>query len=175
MDYWFESFKNHLINDLLLKSVPTDMSRYTIHSNGCEGVLGTGVDDTISCGNEKFFRLISATENRFYMNEKIFTNFAFAGITIERTGCGYLEHQSAYAAKLKELSLDATFNDFRTLHHKLAWLSLTKQDLCAVQNMSFQVTNEPFNKTHAEEMNKSIRMIQETHKRGLLFHQLNLP
>lgn len=53
-DYWYRSFRNHIINDLLLKSVPTDELLYTICSGSLLGVLESLIDDTISCSTENF-------------------------------------------------------------------------------------------------------------------------
>lgn len=43
---------------------------------------------------------------------------------------GYLAHQNAYANRLSELALDATFDQYCATWNKMEWLSFTKPDIC---------------------------------------------
>lgn len=106
------------------------------------------VDDTTSCGTIKFIELMKNTEGMFDMKNKVISNFTFGGITVQKVNYGYIAHQSSYAATLRKLPKDATFDDFRTMRHKLAWLILTPQDLCTVAIMSSEVTYDTFNAKH---------------------------
>lgn len=135
-------------------------------------MLGLQVEDTIFSGKSNFLLLLSETEKKFIVKEMIFTSFEFAEVTIQQTDSGYLGHQFAYALRLNQLSLDVTFEDFRTLRHifsyfpKRSWTS-------AIANMFSQVTNEKFTASHVKVINKAIQIIREMQKRGLHFHWVN--
>lgn len=68
--------------------------------------------------------------------------FTFESITFKKDEHGYIAQQSTYAATLRELATDAAFEDFHTLRHKLARLSITRPDVYAMVNMASQVTND---------------------------------
>lgn len=107
------------------------------------------------------------------MKEKCFSNFNFGGISIRATDHAYIVHHVAYAKKFKKLSADSSFQDFRALRHKLAWLSISRPDISTAANIIFQVKNDTFEKKNAKQMNKTRRKTLLTTNRALRFHKLD--
>lgn len=162
-----------MINDLKLTSIPTDKAVFVPRTTECSGVLGVLVDDTIGCGDDNFAKAAEETGNRFDTKDIVLPTFEFAGITVEKTEYRYLAHQASYAKSLQELSPDSTFDEYRTLRHKLAWFSLTRHDICATANIASQTTEVGFDKGHVKAMNKVVRKILGTPHRGLRYHNLD--
>lgn len=115
---------------------------------------------------------MTSTEVKIEIKDKVFSNFDFSRVSIRKTTHRYIVHQSQYAVRLKEQPQGTTYDEFRTLRHKLAWLSLTRPDICAAANISSQITNDTFTRFHIKHMNKLLRRIQKTKTRGLRFHML---
>lgn len=82
---------------------------------------------------------MAKTESRFEVQLKAFLPFAVAGVTIKKTNYGYLVHQEGYVESLEELSLDATFEEYGILRHRLAGRRLI--DLIFVLRLVFLASN----------------------------------
>lgn len=95
------------------------------------GVVDSYVEDTISIGDRSFNEESKLTERVFESNPRTYISFVFAGIHIERHGTVFLLQHTYYAWKLKELSLDSTYNKIRARGHEVALLNQTRLCLCA--------------------------------------------
>lgn len=73
-----------------------------------------------------------------------------------------LIHQTEYLRKLEILPKSASFNQFRTMRHRLAWAANTRMDVIAAVNLLSQVTATTFKPRHVERINKVIGHIQKT-------------
>lgn len=63
-------------------------------------------------------------------------------MAIGKTKDGYLIHQYPYAAKLTELEMNCSFDDFRVRRHELAGINHMRRDLCASVAKLSQVTEK---------------------------------
>lgn len=106
------------------------------------GTIGTCVDDTTSAGTNEFIEETTLTEKSFESKNRSYDNFTFAGVQVEKVQDGYLLHQENYARRLKELSKDRTFADFRSRRHELMWLTNTRPNICVDVNICCQVTEK---------------------------------
>lgn len=173
-DYWHVTFAKHLQHDLSMRPTAGDLALYTktVH-DGLACLLGTYVDDTIATGPASFDEDSRLTERKFESKRREYDNVKFAGIEVQKWKEGYHMHQTAYAAKLRELDPQAGFNAFRSLRHQLAWLTHTRPDICSHANILSQVTPASFAKAHIKLINSAVRRGQNG-ARGLIQHNLDL-
>lgn len=132
------------------------------------------MDDIRECDDFKFSQLMERTRKSFEAKDKVSTLFAFAELSVEEMAYGYTIHHCAYAKSLQELSLDATLEEYRTLHQKTAWRSLTKPDMCFAASISLQVTVGGFNSEHVRAKIKLLRYIIETAGNWNMISQVGL-
>lgn len=125
------------------------------------------------CGNDDFARRMTKTKNGLEVKPKAFPSFDFASDTIENTEYGYLLHQPRCAESLEGLSLDATLDEYRTLCHELAWLSITRPNVCARANISSQVTEILLSQKHVKLINRAVKEIKRTTRRILIYNTLH--
>lgn len=128
-------------------------------------ILGRLVGDTISCRDENFLKLIRRTEKRFEMKQKDLLKLTFGTVLIRKIEDGIIVHHSDYAATLTELLSDASLKHLRAAKQKIAWISITGPDVCAMTNVASQVTNETFDKKRIKGINKLIKRISKSRER----------
>lgn len=117
------------------------------------------VDDTLSCGNKQFQKLTNLIPETFESKPREFPPFLFAGVNIPKIIQCFLE-QAAYAKAINEISLKATFHDFRTTRHKLACLLHTRPEILAGVNILSQVVNENYEPEDIKLTNKLIQYVR---------------
>lgn len=81
-NYWYNTFKRHIQNDLMLTSVLTDRYLYTTANNNIFGVPGSQVDDIICGGDPQFPKYWSKTKDELKTKGKVFDLFEFTVISI---------------------------------------------------------------------------------------------
>lgn len=135
-DYWHKTFSKHLQQDLMMTPTTGYLSLFfkSVHGK-LQGLTGAYVDNTIGAGELQFENESMATSERFQSKERENDNFQFAGIQLEKRADGYLMHQERFARKIKLLSKDCTFSDFRSKRHELACLTHTRPDIAAAVNL----------------------------------------
>lgn len=68
----------------------------------------------------------------------------------------------------------ATFGDFRSLRHQVAWLRQAKPDFLSLASVSFQVTIYALFKVHVKILNLSVSRVHATCNLGLCIQRLAL-
>lgn len=68
----------------------------------------------------------------------------FAGIDINKTKKGYFLEENTYASKIDPLPKTASFEDFRTTQHLLAYITHTRLEFFTWINVLSQVTINTF-------------------------------
>lgn len=63
---------------------------------------------------------------------------------------GYLMHQLRYAKGFKTLNASPSFEEYRSLLHKLAWLGHTRPYILGPINILSQVTENTFETKHVK-------------------------
>lgn len=147
-DYWNKTFQCHAIDDLILSAVQTDPAMYTVNSESSTSILGSQFDDIIFCRYNKFLGETKKTKTQFQSKSKAFNTFKLFGASIEKIDYGYHEQKSMYIFTLNELTKNASFNKFRTMQHKLAWISITRPDNCALENIISQGAENIYSQKH---------------------------
>lgn len=113
-------------------------------------------------------------ERKFEAKPKIYNCFEFAGVTILKTDYGFIIHQSTYASTLKELTPDATYDEYCTIRYKLAWLLITCPETLCNCKYGSQVTKNDFNQKLVKNVNKVITRVKDTSTQGIRFHTLEI-
>lgn len=166
-DYWHSTFSNHLTRDLNMTLTTGDLSLFfRVVEGKLRGMTGAYVDDIIGTGDAAFEKESEVTGERFQSKARETGNFQFAGIQIEKEG-GYLMHQERFALKIKPLSKQCTFPEFRSKRHELAWLTHTRPDIAAAVNFAAQVTESKFERKHVNALNDVIKRAHGNSKRGI--------
>lgn len=156
-DYWLTTFKTHMTEDLKLSPIPSNKAVFVLNTAACSGVSGTLVDDVISCRDQIFCNLTERTNMQFEAKDKVFPHFEFRQVTIEKTEYGNVAHRNTYAETLMELSLNSTFDQYRTLRHKLASLSSSRPDVWATSSMASQAMKENSTQEQVKTTNKVVK------------------
>ena len=66
-----------------------------------------------------------------------------------------------------------SFERFRSIRASFEWFARTRPDVCCAINRAAQVTQETFEKTHIEELNKAIKRFHNTPNLGLMYGSLD--
>lgn len=98
----------------------------------------------------------------------MYDHFTFAGIQVERIDECYLMHQTKYGEKMQEISKSANLETFRSMRHRLVWISHTRPYLASTANIISQMTAESYNFKYISIVNNDIERAKETSKLGLL-------
>ena len=112
---------------------------------------GSYVEDLLRVGNREFRDLWSHTHRRFETSGDDDLPVTFAGFEIARESDGsFTIDQTFYLKRLEQLDLSSTFENFRSLRMKVAWLANTRPDLQFEISQLAQVTQERFAKESKE-------------------------
>lgn len=178
-DYWGITVFEHNVNDLGMLSAPGDASLYVKRStpkddSSVDGVSGMYVDDSINAGNERFEQLTEMTLQKFESKPRTYDDFDFFGAQIRTI----LPHtftfdQRHYSSNLAQLPTDASFEDFRRTRALFSWLIHTRPDVACLANKSAQVTPLTFSNDKIQDLNKGIRRVSSTPRRGLTYKPLD--
>ena len=85
------------------------------------GISGTYVDDILRAGDDKFKeKSTKLTHETFDAKELKFNQFSFTGLQFTGDKTQRRISQENYIARLQYLRKDASFEDFRSMRHKLA-------------------------------------------------------
>ena len=161
-DLWHKTLHTHLVDDLHLIPTKTDPSLYFAHANGeIIGLSGSYVDDLLRAGTPEFRTSSSRTHVRFETTGDEDPPFTFAGFNIaKRSDVPYAIDQLFYMKKLEELELSSSFDQYRSMRMRLAWLANTRPDLQFEISQIAQVTAQRFKDdacAHLLRLNAAIR------------------
>ena len=119
------------------------------------------MDDLLRAGTPAFRKTCSETLQRFETTGDEHPPFTFAGFNIaKRTDVPYAIDQLFYLKKLEELDSSSSFNDFRSMRMRLAWLANTRPDLQFEISQIAQITGQRFSENasaHLQRFNAAIR------------------
>lgn len=163
-DSWDIRITRFIKNVLHLTACTSDAALFYEKSSSGQlfGTLSKFVDDLLFVGNSKFLEHISTLKVTFTSKAPSPTPFTYSGMLIEKhNGCFYLSQQS-YTRNILPLPEPATFNDFRSVRHHLAWLSYTRPQLTAPVNIMAQITESKFFKESIRKINKNYSKSQGT-------------
>lgn len=82
--------------------------------------------------------------------------------------------QHEYIMKLEPMNKDDAFESFRSLRHKIAWISATRPDILAASNIYSQVTKKTFNPDNVKQMNKAIKYLKSTADQHLAYRHMDV-
>lgn len=83
-------------------------------------------------------------------------------------------HERKYTEKLRLFQTDCSFNTFRSIHAKLAWVVNTGSDITCAVAIASQVTEASFNETEIRNLNKVIRHLRRASRLGIVFPKLHI-
>lgn len=167
-DAWYHKCRVKLLQVLKLLNTTGDASFYyrRMKDGELEGMLGTHVNDMVVTGSKQFEQNMQLLDNHIEMMLPDELPLTFAGIDIlEEREHGKLVrklHQKLYIEKLEPIPDKASFDEFRSMRHKLAWATLTRPDISAAVALFSQVTETIFALGHVIQMNKTIKHLRST-------------
>ena len=108
-------------------------------------------------GSQQFVTLTKKVGQHFDSKPRKTPPFKFAGISILRPDLDTIVmQQQRYIATLEHLPPDAPFTAFRTMRHKLAWVSNCRPNVLAAVNILSQVTADTYKPSHLARINAVI-------------------
>lgn len=108
------------------------------------------------------------------MQSREFPPFCFSGVNIHNKQYGSFLDQTTSAIAMIELSIDASFGDFRTTRQNIAWLSHTRLQILARVNILSQAIRDKYKIEKSKISNKFKQHIRKTPNDGLKFKKLDL-
>lgn len=131
-------------------------------SSKLNGSTGTFVDDPLSCGDKLFCSFTEETQDKFKFRGRKVDGTVFTAVRIRSTDFGLELIKDSYIKRLRTLPMDATFKEFTSMRHLLAWLTQTRPDIYCAVNMSAQIKEEKFSMDTLKTLNEVVKHIQKT-------------
>jgi hypothetical protein len=129
-DYWGKTLSTHITEYLQMKSTVGDLALfYKTQARSLNGIMATNVDDLLQAEDAEFQQLSENVLRNFKCRDHERDNLQFAGIEIETLSDGFEIHQKRYLSKIKLMTKDVMFSDFRSLPARLAWATLSSPDI----------------------------------------------
>lgn len=75
----------------------------------------------------------------------MFSSLEIAGVSIGKIDYSYHTSQRKSISTLQVLTNNSSFNYFRKMKHKIAWISITRSDVCASANIMSEGTEDTLN------------------------------
>lgn len=139
-----------------------------------DGLMAVYVDDKMMAGNEEMQKLTAKTSGRFESKPREWDQFTFFGMYFQTLGdFVFSVDQKEYISKLKPVSVDCSFEQFRSFRAVFAWIGLTRPDLACVINRAAQVTQKTFSLEKIRELNQSISIASKSSSRQLVYYPLD--
>jgi hypothetical protein len=173
-DYWYNTMSKHINDDIGMKSTTGDMSFfYKNIGNNLVGLTGTYVDDSLLAGNLEFEKVTKTAMDKFESRDREMDNTKFSGVNITTTDEGFDLDQNDYIARIKLLSIDCNFTDFRSKRAQLSWITHTRPEICCAVNMASQVTEKSFSVQKINDLNKVIKHLKSSPSQALKYYKLD--
>ena len=176
-DYWHETITKFHLNELRMKQLAGDFSFFFRKAaNRLISMSGAYVDDILqaSLPSDKP-KLQKLMQENFDIRLNGQKDFTFTGIQCS-TSDSLLRTmtQRDYIGRLKLLTSDTNFATFRSMRHKLAWVTNTRPDIACAVSMLTQVTERNFGQESIREANKIIKHLQKTQEISLNYPKLDM-
>lgn len=160
-----------------MKPSRVDPALYYLLYNGIIRKLSGGyVDDIIRPGDKHFKKLSNKTNDIFEMGEDEHIPCEFTGFSLNYDNDGYIiKEQHSYLRKLESLPPDASFNQFRSMRMKFAWLSHSRPDCLFEISQLAQVTEAKFDSSKREFLKRLNRAVKfaDDHRVSLKIRKLD--
>ena len=176
-DSCFQKYTTFLKEQLQLEPTDGDQSflyKTEPENDDLQGTMAVYVDDTLASGNPAFLQLTDKISETFESKPREYPPLMFAGININEEGEGFFLEQTQYAKDINQLPKTTTFDEFRTMRHKLAWLTNTKPEILAGVNILSQTTKETFKEDNVKTINTLIKHVTKSAEKVLHFKPLDL-
>ena len=138
------------------------------------GVSGPYVDDIIRVGADKFRRDSSAVTNRaFDTKPSEDTPFVFTDLEVTQNDMSHSLGQKEYISRLKLPRPDLTFDEYRSMRAKLAWVVHSRPDIAFAVSTAAQATEKTFGYESIKLINKIIKHLPNTNSIRVKYPQLD--
>ena len=138
------------------------------------GVSGSYFDDIIPVGADEFRRDSSAVTNRaFDTKPSEDTPFVFTGLEATKNELSHSLGQKGYISRLKLLRPDSTFDEYRSMRTKLAWVVHSRPDIACAVSMAAQATEKTFGNESIKLIHRIIKHLQNTISIRMKYPQLD--
>lgn len=131
------------------------------HPNGdLSGMLGAYVDDAFMGGDNSFQVLSKKMLRRIQAKERTLNHAEFVGVRVSTIAGGerlLALDQEDYSNNLANLPLDAPFTHYLSRRASVAWLVLTRPDLCYGVNQAVQITASGYGPLAIKSLNRLVR------------------
>ncbi|MEM7190212.1 MAG: reverse transcriptase domain-containing protein, partial [Pseudomonadota bacterium] len=161
-DAWDMTFKTFLNKNVGLSPLMGDPSAFYSNNASLAQLLGVFVDDVLIIGSDDAEKAANSIGVRFSAKAPERLLFTFAGNQLEQSDSGIVAHQRTYLIQIHPLSSGVSFESFRRMRHKLAWLSNTRPDILAGVNILSQTTDASFKPQCISTINKIVRLVHSS-------------
>lgn len=158
-DEWWRTLKQFLDDEVNLTQSLSDPCLFYLEKEGPPALLGVYVDDMVFTGSPQLRTVTDRIAKGFPTKAMVNLSLRFSGCNLQRDGETLIFQQPDYFVSLLPNPDDATFESFRRLLNRLAWISLTRSDLSPQVNMSAEVTTKSFSPVHVETINKTVSLV----------------
>lgn len=117
------------------------------------------IDGTLACGNKHLQKLVDLIPEIFEPKPIQFIPFLFDGSNILKKNRQYFLEETSNGTVFMELSMDATFDEFRITMHKLAWLWNRSPEIVAGVDILSAVVLENYNPDDIKTINKLMQHV----------------
>ena len=140
-----------------------DESFYYRHSNGAvDGIVAKFIGDFLYSGSDNFIRDVEQSTSNYKCTPPKSLPFTFTGIRIRDIRSHFSLDQHEYIDQMHTLPDTASFYEFRSLRHKLGWMSHTRLDALYSASVLSQVNEERFNINSIRTFNKAVQHLKDT-------------
>lgn len=143
-DYWGQTFRGHLEDDLCIQFCISDAAFfYKQLRRALELLWLTYVDDKLQAGTQPYEHLRSRTGAKFLCKEMKYDYVQFAGFKVEQKEDMFVIHQKPCTSNLYKLNYKISLAESRSLRGKLLWKTISKHDIyCSVALLDNSFQNE---------------------------------
>lgn len=134
--YWGATIVDFVKNEMKMISFDGDPSAYYERDNErATEVLEIYVDDSLFALSDSFLPRLQQMENSFNSKPVVWDNIEFLWISIDTRedpskGSYLTMRQPGFLAKIKEMSIDISFERFVSVRASVGWLDHTRPDIC---------------------------------------------
>ena len=175
-EYWSETLNTHLQQHCQFQQTTTDMSLW-FKTLGPKliAMAAAYVDDVLLAATPDALKEFSQlSKSRFDITIDTSNNLTYVGLLIQtmRDGTRTIS-QPRQISRLKLLSNNSSFDDYRSARNSLAWMLQTRPDVACAISMAARITKDSFNVDSIKAHNNIVRYLRQTQDLALRFPHLD--
>ena len=175
-DYWSETLRNHLRDNLRFQHTACDLSLWIRHvSDRLVAMSATYVDDVLLAAEPAALRAFKNLSSRLFdVSFDESDVIRYIGVRIDSRSKSLRKmSQPRQIERLKLLPAGASFEQYRSARAAMAWMLMTRPDVACAISFAARVQKDLFSAADVSSHNVIVRYLRRTSNLGLLFPQLD--